>query len=166
MNTGIVDAIVLGRLLADVATGAREEAAIDLYQALRHPAAAQVIGIADRLTTMATMQSPLKRLLRNVLLRVVGSLPFLKRRIAMSLSGLGRAAMAEVPPIPALAAPVPDGSAHRAALAIQDQAARSRVRKSPRLSGFLPVKRSTLSLTTASSPAAMPASNEPSTSAR
>jgi 2-polyprenyl-6-methoxyphenol hydroxylase-like FAD-dependent oxidoreductase len=107
MNTGIVDAIVLGRLLADVATGAREEAAIDLYQALRQPAAAQVIGIADRLTTMATMQSPLKRLLRNALLRVVGSLPFLKRRIAMGLSGLGRAALAEVPPIPMLSALAP-----------------------------------------------------------
>jgi 2-polyprenyl-6-methoxyphenol hydroxylase-like FAD-dependent oxidoreductase len=102
MNTGIVDAIVLGRLLADVATGVRDEAAIDLYQALRQPAAAQVIGIADRLTNMATAQSWLKRLLRNALLRVVGSLPFMKRRIAMSLSGLSRAALAEVPPLPAL----------------------------------------------------------------
>jgi 2-polyprenyl-6-methoxyphenol hydroxylase-like FAD-dependent oxidoreductase len=37
MNTGIVGAIVLGRLLGDIATGEREEAAIDLYQALRRP---------------------------------------------------------------------------------------------------------------------------------
>jgi 2-polyprenyl-6-methoxyphenol hydroxylase-like FAD-dependent oxidoreductase len=99
MNTGIVDAIVLGRVLADVATGARDLAAIDLYQALRHPAAAQVIGIADRLTNMATVRSSLKRMLRNALLRIVGSLPFFKRRIALSLSGLGRAALAEVPPL-------------------------------------------------------------------
>lgn len=102
MNTGIVDAIVLGRVLGDIATGARDEAAIDLYQALRQPAAAQVIGIADRLTNMATAQSWLKRSLRNALLRVVGCLPFFKRRIAMSLSGLGRAALAEVPPLPTL----------------------------------------------------------------
>jgi 2-polyprenyl-6-methoxyphenol hydroxylase-like FAD-dependent oxidoreductase len=107
MNTGIVDAIVLGRVLADIASGVRDEASIDLYQALRQPAAAQVIGIADRLTHMATVQSSLKRVLRNALLRVVGSLPFFKRRIAMNLSGLGRAALAEVPPLPALSALAP-----------------------------------------------------------
>jgi 2-polyprenyl-6-methoxyphenol hydroxylase-like FAD-dependent oxidoreductase len=105
MNTGIVDAIVLGQVLADIALGVRDEAAIDLYQALRQPAAAQVIGIADRLTNMATAQGSLERLLRNTLLRVAGSLPFFKRRIAMSLSGLGRAALAEVPPLPLLSAP-------------------------------------------------------------
>lgn len=97
MNTGIVDAIVLGQILADVATGAREEAAIDLYQALRRPAAAQVIGIADRLTTMATLRSPLKRLLRNALLSIIDSIPFWKRRIGLNLSGLARAKLAQVP---------------------------------------------------------------------
>jgi 2-polyprenyl-6-methoxyphenol hydroxylase-like FAD-dependent oxidoreductase len=108
MNTGIVDAIVLGQLLADVTSGLREEAAIELYQALRQPAATQVIGIADRLTDMATARSWLERLLRNALLRIVGSLPFMKRRIAMSLSGLGRAALAEVPPLqaPPVSAPL------------------------------------------------------------
>lgn len=106
MNTGIVDAIVLGRVLGDIATGVREEGAIDLYQALRQPAAAEVLGIADRLTNMATARSSLKRLLRNALLRIVGSLPFMRRRIAMGLSGLGRAAFAEVPPLPALTAPL------------------------------------------------------------
>ncbi|HYO97114.1 MAG TPA: NAD(P)/FAD-dependent oxidoreductase [Polyangiaceae bacterium] len=107
MNTGIVDAVVLGRLLADVTSGLREEAAIDLYQALRQPAAAQVIGIADRLTTMATMRSSLQRLLRNALLRVIGRLPFLRRRIAMSLSGLARAALAEIPPVTLALDPAP-----------------------------------------------------------
>jgi 2-polyprenyl-6-methoxyphenol hydroxylase-like FAD-dependent oxidoreductase len=87
-------------VLADVVTGVRKEAAIDLYQTLRQPAAAQVIGIADCLTTLATVPTSLKRLLRNALLRVVGSLPFLRRRIAMSLWGLGRAALAEVPRVP------------------------------------------------------------------
>ncbi len=98
MNTGIVDAVVLGQLLADVVAGTRDEAALDLYTTLRRPAAAQVLGLADRLTTLATVRSPLKRLLRNALLRVVGALPFLKRRIEMSLSGLARAPFAQVPP--------------------------------------------------------------------
>jgi 2-polyprenyl-6-methoxyphenol hydroxylase-like FAD-dependent oxidoreductase len=97
MNTGIVDAIVLGQLLADVVSGVREEAAIDLYQTLRQPAAAQVIAIADRLTNMATAQSWLQRWLRNALLRVIGRLPFWRRRIALSLSGLDRAVLAQVP---------------------------------------------------------------------
>ncbi len=100
MNTGIIDATVLGRLLADVVTGARREADIDLYQSLRQPAAAQVLDLADRLTNMATAKSWLERRWRNALLRIVGSLPFLRRRIALSLSGLGRAALAQVPPQP------------------------------------------------------------------
>jgi 2-polyprenyl-6-methoxyphenol hydroxylase-like FAD-dependent oxidoreductase len=97
MNTGIVDAVVLGQLLADVVSGARDEAALDLYQILRRPAAAQVLGLADRLTTLATVRSPLERLLRNALLRILGALPFVKRRIEMSLSGLSRAALARAP---------------------------------------------------------------------
>lgn len=42
----------------------------------RRGAAAEVLGLADRLTTLATVRSPLKRLLRNMFLRVVGALPF------------------------------------------------------------------------------------------
>jgi 2-polyprenyl-6-methoxyphenol hydroxylase-like FAD-dependent oxidoreductase len=98
MNTGIVDAVVLGQLLADVVTGAREEAALDLYQTLRRPAAAQVLGLSDRLTTLATVRNPFARLLRNAFLRVLGVLPFVKRRLEMSLSGLARAALARVSP--------------------------------------------------------------------
>lgn len=97
MNTGIVDAVVLGGLLSDVVSGARAEAEIDLYQTLRRPAAAEVIELADRLTTMATVRRPLARALRNALLRVVARVPFLKRRIELSLSGLSRAAMARTP---------------------------------------------------------------------
>jgi len=97
MNTGIVDAVVLGQLLADVARGERADAELDLYAALRRPAAAQVLGLADRLTTLATVRSPIARALRNVLLRVVDQLSGVKRRIELSLSGLSRAALARVP---------------------------------------------------------------------
>ncbi|HEY6726979.1 MAG TPA: FAD-dependent monooxygenase [Polyangiaceae bacterium] len=99
MNTGIEDAIVLGQLLADVVSGVREAAALDDYGGLRRPAAAEVLGLADRLTAFATVHGPLKRLLRNVLLRAIGALPFLKRRLELGLSGLSRAAFARVPPV-------------------------------------------------------------------
>jgi 2-polyprenyl-6-methoxyphenol hydroxylase-like FAD-dependent oxidoreductase len=97
MNTGIVDAIVLGQLLADIARGARPEAELDVYAALRRPAAAQVLQLADRLTTLATVRNPIARALRNFLLRVVDLFPAFKRRIELSLSGLSRAALARVP---------------------------------------------------------------------
>lgn len=65
----------------------------------RRGAAAEVLGLADRLTTLATVRSPLKRLLRNMFLRVVGALPFVMRRIELGLSGLSRAVFARVPPV-------------------------------------------------------------------
>lgn len=97
MNTGIIDAIVLGRLLADVSLGLRPEAELDRYEALRRPAAAQVLSLAGRLTALATVQRPLRRWLRDGLLWLVDRLPVLKRRIARNLSGLSRASLARVP---------------------------------------------------------------------
>lgn len=97
MNTGLVDAVVLGELLADVVLGVRDEAAIDLYPALRRPAAVQVLALAHRLTRLATMRNPVTRWLRNRLLSLAGRIPPLERRIAMDLSGLSRAALAQVP---------------------------------------------------------------------
>lgn len=96
-NTGIEDAIVLGQLLADVVVGVRDETALDVYDELRRPAASEVLALADRLTTLATVQSPLMRLLRNAFLRIIDALPFVKRRIELGLSGLSRADFAQVP---------------------------------------------------------------------
>jgi len=98
MNTGIEDAIVLGQLLAEVVVGVRDETALDVYDELRRPAASEVLALADRLTTLATVQSPLMRLLRNAFLRIIDALPFVKRRIELGLSGLSRAVFAQVPP--------------------------------------------------------------------
>ena len=50
MNTGLVDACVLGRLLATVVSGKQPESALDQYQILRRPAAEQVLRLAGRLT--------------------------------------------------------------------------------------------------------------------
>jgi 2-polyprenyl-6-methoxyphenol hydroxylase-like FAD-dependent oxidoreductase len=96
MNTGLVDAVVLGRVLADVVLGRKPEAALDRYEALRQPAAEQVIGLAGRLTALATLRSAPVRLARNVLLALLDRLPFVKRRLVLDLSGLGRRELAQI----------------------------------------------------------------------
>jgi 2-polyprenyl-6-methoxyphenol hydroxylase-like FAD-dependent oxidoreductase len=97
MNTGLVDAVVLGQVLTDVVKGKRPEDALDLYETLRRPAALQVLELAGRMTGMATMRSPLKRFVRNAVMSLVNLNPLAKRRIAMALSGLSRAALARLP---------------------------------------------------------------------
>jgi 2-polyprenyl-6-methoxyphenol hydroxylase-like FAD-dependent oxidoreductase len=90
MNTGIVDACVLGRLLSAVLSGRRPEAALDDYHNLRRPAAEKVLGLTGRLTDMATMRSPARRRVRNAILSTINHLPFIKHSLAMNLSGLSR----------------------------------------------------------------------------
>lgn len=90
MNTGIVDAVVLGRVLAEVLLARRDEGYLDEYERLRRPAAKKVLGLAGRLTSMATVKGAARRRLRNALLRVLGRLPPFRRRLQMQLSGLAR----------------------------------------------------------------------------
>jgi 2-polyprenyl-6-methoxyphenol hydroxylase-like FAD-dependent oxidoreductase len=90
MNTGLVDACVLGRLLTAVVAGKQPESMLDQYQSLRRPAAEKVLGVAGRLTVMATLRNPAKRLVRNVALSLINHLSFVKRVVAMDLSGLSR----------------------------------------------------------------------------
>lgn len=97
MNTGIVDACVLGRILADVISGRQPESHLDSYEALRRPAAKQVLRLAGRLTHMATMKSAPQRFLRNIVLRTINRLPMARRALEMNLSGLSRRAAAQVP---------------------------------------------------------------------
>lgn len=67
------------------------------YEALRRPAAAEVLALSQRLTKLATVQGAFARRLRNVGLALLGWLPFVRRRVALGLSGLSRAKLAEVP---------------------------------------------------------------------
>jgi 2-polyprenyl-6-methoxyphenol hydroxylase-like FAD-dependent oxidoreductase len=97
MNTGLVDACVLGRLLAAVVSGKQADAVLDQYQTLRRPAAEKVLRLAGRLTQLAIMRSPAKRHLRNVVLSVIDHVPFMKRGVAMNLSGLSRRQHAQFP---------------------------------------------------------------------
>lgn len=92
MNTGLVDACVLGRLLAETLSGRSPDSALDRYEALRRPAAQQVLKLAGRLTGMATVRSAPRRFLRNLALTLMDRLPPARRRLEMNLSGLSRRA--------------------------------------------------------------------------
>ena len=75
MNTGLIDAVVLGETLAGIVGRNRPETTLDLYESLRRPAAAKVLGLAGRLTDMATTRSIFKRAARNALLSFVNLPP-------------------------------------------------------------------------------------------
>jgi 2-polyprenyl-6-methoxyphenol hydroxylase-like FAD-dependent oxidoreductase len=90
MNTGIVDAYTLGRLLADVLQERAGEDSLATYEVLRRPAAVQVLKLAGRMTDAATLRSPLGRYLRNAALSVLTRIGGIRRRIEMDLSGLSR----------------------------------------------------------------------------
>lgn len=96
MNTGFVDACVLGSLLAAVVSGKQPESMLDQYQSLRRPAAQKVLDLAGRLTFMATIKNPAKRLVRNLLLSLINRVPLAKHAVAMNLSGLSRRQHAQV----------------------------------------------------------------------
>lgn len=97
MNTGIVDACVLGRILAEVISGRREASFLDEYQSMRRPAAVEVLKLAGRLTTMATMKHAPQRAMRNLLLSIMDRLPKARRKFEMGLSGLDRREAAQLP---------------------------------------------------------------------
>ena len=98
MNTGIVDAVVLGQLLADVLNGKAPEGTLDLYEEKRRPAAEEVLALADRMTRIATVRSPVARVLRNLTLRIMGASPVFRRKLALNVSGLSRKGAGMVPP--------------------------------------------------------------------
>ena len=97
MNTGLVDATVLGQALAAVLRQGAPEGILDTYATLRRPAAAQVLALAGRLTSLATLRSPALRALRNLMLRTANRLPRVQRKLALALSGLGRRELGSLP---------------------------------------------------------------------
>lgn len=97
MNTGIVDACVLGRLLGAVIKNEQPQSALRLYEKLRRPAAAKVLPLAGELTRIATMKHPVQRALRNARLSLVDAAPIARRSMAMNLSGLARKTHAQLP---------------------------------------------------------------------
>jgi 2-polyprenyl-6-methoxyphenol hydroxylase-like FAD-dependent oxidoreductase len=90
MNTGIVDAVVLGRLLSDVLLGRAGEVSLNRYEMLRRPAAAKVLELTGRMTRAATLRGGWQRRLRNAVLRLLASMPWFRSRLALNLSGIAR----------------------------------------------------------------------------
>lgn len=86
MNAGITDAVALGVLLHEVLDGASDEV-LDAYESARRPIATEVVALADRLTRLATA-GPVARPVRNVALRLLGTVPAFRNRLARRLSGL------------------------------------------------------------------------------
>jgi hypothetical protein len=87
---------LLHQQLLAVLTGHRADSDLDLYERLRRPAAASVLGLAAFLTSLATVRGGGKRAVRNVLLSLIAKFPPLRNRLLMNLSGLSRNALAVV----------------------------------------------------------------------
>jgi 2-polyprenyl-6-methoxyphenol hydroxylase-like FAD-dependent oxidoreductase len=86
MNIGIQDGVMLADTLVRVLAG-ESEALLDEYASRRRPVALQVVGLADRLTRIATVRARM-RPLRNMLLGVLASVPKVRKELAWRLSGL------------------------------------------------------------------------------
>ena len=90
MNTGIQDAVFLGRLLARVATGQAPASTLAEYERVRRPVALDVVSMTDRMTRLATLKSGPARGLRNAALSVASRIPAVRRLIAFRMAELAQ----------------------------------------------------------------------------
>lgn len=88
MNTGIADAYDLAGRIAHACSG--DQSGLDEYEAVRRPAALQVIRFTDRMTRMGLARTPIMRGVRNVAIRIFSRLPPVRRRIVTWISGIER----------------------------------------------------------------------------
>ena len=87
MNTGVQDAMALAAPLLAAVHG-KGTAALDDWAARRHEIARKVVGLTDRMTRAATLQTPVARSLRNMVLAIAGHIPGVPDRIARLLAEL------------------------------------------------------------------------------
>lgn len=88
MNTGVQDAVDLGRTLTGVLDNPQTGGALDAYQDRRRPVAQHVVMLTDRATRIATLTSPAARTARNLLISQIGRVPAIERLIARQLAEL------------------------------------------------------------------------------
>lgn len=88
MNTGIQDALALAPHLTTAIRNGSAPESLDAYEAERRPVAAAVVAMTHRMTRVATVGHAPVRKVRNVLLRTVGRIPAVQRKLAMDLSEL------------------------------------------------------------------------------
>ncbi|KIJ42098.1 hypothetical protein M422DRAFT_254795 [Sphaerobolus stellatus SS14] len=96
MNLGICDAVEVGHAIKNHIDATRKESShgdldkdLKEYAKERRAIGTKVIALSKRLTKMVTWNSGWKRLVRNLLMRVAGHLPFLVKAMALQMSGLG-----------------------------------------------------------------------------
>ena len=87
MNTGIQDAMALGKALSDALAGGPADP-IDQYERIRRPVAQRVVAFTDRMTKMATLRTRGSRGARNAMISIIGRIPAVRRWIATELAGL------------------------------------------------------------------------------
>ena len=97
MNTGIVDAVVLGRLLADVVKGKRPESGPCQLWTNAPPRCNESSGAGRNAHQHGNTQGAPKRSLRNAVLSLINLMPPAKRRLQMNLSGLARKQLTHYP---------------------------------------------------------------------
>jgi 2-polyprenyl-6-methoxyphenol hydroxylase-like FAD-dependent oxidoreductase len=88
VNTGIQDAVALGHALTAVLVGGGNEKQLNDYESTRRPVAERVVALTHRMTRVATLHSPRTRAVRNAMIRLIGRIPAVPRRIATELAGL------------------------------------------------------------------------------
>lgn len=86
MNTGIQDAVNLAWKLALVIREKSPDSLLESYNEEREPVAKMVLSLTDRLTRMATVQSPLGQQLRNTLLPILAGIHTVEDRIAETMA--------------------------------------------------------------------------------
>ena len=88
MNTGIQDAVVLGRILAEVVAKRTTEGQLDEYGRIRRPVAERVVAFTHRMTRLATLRNRRAQSVRNALIGMITRIPAVRRWLATELAEL------------------------------------------------------------------------------
>ncbi|MAN77155.1 MAG: monooxygenase [Rhizobiales bacterium] len=86
MNLGLKDAVALAEALERSLRTGRQDT-LDDYGETRRAAAQDVLRMTDRLTAVATLRNRSLRVVRNTLIGSAARLPFIRRKVAETLSG-------------------------------------------------------------------------------
>ncbi|MEV4434635.1 FAD-dependent monooxygenase [Streptomyces sp. NPDC049585] len=89
MNAGLQDAANLGWKLAAVVAGRAGDDLLDSYHEERHPVGAMVLRVSGALVRTVLLSTPLARTVRSTAGSVLRYAPFVLRRAALTISGLG-----------------------------------------------------------------------------
>ena len=88
MNISMQDARQLGDMLADVIEGDKPDAALDEYERVRRPIAADVVRMTDLITRAILARSAVTRSLRDETMAIAGSVPYVRQRFVRRLAEL------------------------------------------------------------------------------